>query len=330
MLDNAANKLEELFSPLAKALGRLPEWLRYVIYGLCGLYVFVLLAEVCGSRWVYGYIFQAVQNSAGVIDSNLATALSILLTMVTYWAGPKVLWYWLSLDRKLAAISTTLLLGGWFVLLYVLSTVNSGYVFNPSTQEARYNYYRSPSGKIELFPRDFKFHPVLGVELKKVTPEVMEKVEKTPDINFSSKLVSKKSFRLSNFSVKNYSFDRSPEYVTLHSRKNHIWVEAIKEEAGETIIELGAGCWSGESCWLVKEDLTEGIYLTNTSGQVFQSTKNLAEFPGCWFIWCHHRELLEGEIYKFSISFELFRSEESPMTLHFKKYPEIRLYFKVK
>src|SRR5262249_29165959 len=52
-----------------------------------------------------------------------------------------------------------------------------GNLFNVITGTAQYNYYRAPDGKLELFPKDFQYHPKLGVKLEPVTPQVMQEAQ---------------------------------------------------------------------------------------------------------------------------------------------------------
>ncbi len=325
------DKLEGLFGPIADSIRRLPAGLKFLVYGVIVLYVFMLLSEILGAHWIYGGILTAVQNTAGVTNTYLAKALSFALTMITYWVGPKVLKYWLLFDRKGAAIFTTMLYCGWLVILYFLSTSGSNFV--PATGEARKNYYRDANGRIELFPRDFKFHPTLGVELQTVTPEVMAEYAKA---NGQLPNQSPEKLEVSSPRERQYQFTPSVQFVKSKSGySDHLsfWVESIRDNGEEFLVGLAVKCPEGDSsssCLLFDgTGFSSNIksYLTTQDGRALEIEKNAAHFN-------HYnpqmsnslfRTILPGETFRFDAMFKPYQDNTQTLTLHYPSYEPITL-----
>ncbi len=148
------------------------------------LYILMLVAEV-GFGWVlFSSTFSAIVNTGGISNLYFAKAVAMMCTVIWYVSMPVVMISFLWFRRMKASMVLGSLYLGWYLLLFGLTYGSGNLVFNPLGGGANYSYYEAPGGAIELYPLEFTVHPILGVPLKPVTSEVMQKyVKQHPELN---------------------------------------------------------------------------------------------------------------------------------------------------
>ncbi len=166
------------FVLVAKVFGRLRRFVFWtvIILGVVSIPIILKVLNLFMLGWVFSFIFQKIQETAGLPDL-LTGAICIWLTAAVILLIPTVVsfvFFRRTLKKMLilcAALSISL------VGLYFGSQPKEGELFSNSGYPM-FRYYRAEDGKITLFPLWQKIHRRYGVELPVVTTAIAHELDK--------------------------------------------------------------------------------------------------------------------------------------------------------
>lgn len=168
-----ADNLEKASGGFLNALKRAPGWIKTILLVLGSAGTVLLVLSVIGANMLRNFFENALLNTGAFDNVYILRASAFAVAMLTVVLLPIVVGQWLLFRHGSAATLTTLLYCGWMIILGLLSSSNRTEFFNPLTGTPRCNFYQDANGIIEFLPQSFTTHPVLGVPLKAVTPEIM-------------------------------------------------------------------------------------------------------------------------------------------------------------